>query len=177
LIAPYESNPNNWLKLKWVDQYSGEKFNITTQNGLQSRSTAQVKDYEEVMVEYEFHPESKCADADGKASTKQTEGLLKRRHVVIDQIRYIGKESNRLEEVESGTIHSSSEAYTEHTDLRRDEWQTKIIPALKKTSVRLLVKETQISRRTIISARNGHTRPHRRNQLRLAAALKKLGIT
>jgi hypothetical protein len=45
-------------------------------------------------------------------SGKQTIGLLQRRHVRIDEIKYIGKESNSLEEFEAGLIHSAQNVYT-----------------------------------------------------------------
>lgn len=41
-----------------------------------SRHAARVKTYGEVLREYEFHPESKCADKDGNPSGKQTMGLF-----------------------------------------------------------------------------------------------------
>ena len=66
------------------------------------RQAARVKTYGDVLSEYEYHPEAKCADGDGSACDKQTVGLLQRRHIRIDQMKYIGKESNSLEEVESG---------------------------------------------------------------------------
>ena len=44
-----------------------------------------------------------------------------RRHIRVEQIIYIGKESNNLEEVESGTIHSAQNVYTEYPDPRRGE--------------------------------------------------------
>jgi hypothetical protein len=50
--------------------------------------------------------------------------MLQRRHVRIDQVKYSRKEFNRLEDVESGTIHSGQDVYTEYPDERRDEWQT-----------------------------------------------------
>jgi hypothetical protein len=67
---------------------------------------ARVKTYSDVVRDYVFHPESKCADLDGKPSCKQTIGLLQRRHAQIGHIKYIGKESNSLEEVEAGPIPS-----------------------------------------------------------------------
>lgn len=67
----------------------------------------------EILGEYEFHPEVKCADATRDVRGKQTIGLLYRRHVRIDQIKCIGKESNLLEDVESGLIHSAADVYTE----------------------------------------------------------------
>src|SRR5215469_14915335 len=52
------------------------RFRITTQGHYGSRQTARVKTYGDVVTEYEFHPESKCADASGKPCEKQTTGLL-----------------------------------------------------------------------------------------------------
>lgn len=43
----------------------------------------------------------------------------------VEQIIYIGRESNRLEEIEAGVIHSPETVYTEYPDRRRDELQTK----------------------------------------------------
>jgi hypothetical protein len=91
-----------------------------TWRAIGSRQTARVKTYGDVLHNYEFHPESKCADADGKPCSKQTSGLLQRRHIRVDQIKYIGKEPNSLEEVESGPIHSEQNVYTEYPEPRRD---------------------------------------------------------
>jgi hypothetical protein len=49
---------------------------------------------------------------------RQTVGLLQRRHVQIDGIRYIGKESNALEEVEAGSF-TPREAYTPNTAISK----------------------------------------------------------
>jgi hypothetical protein len=52
---------------------------------------------------------------------RQTLGLLERRHVKIDQIKCIGKESNSLEDVDAGLVHSEKNTYTEYVDPKRDE--------------------------------------------------------
>ena len=137
-----------------------------------------MKTYGDILREYEFHPESKCADADGKVCGKQTVGLLHRRHVVIEQIRYIGKESNNLEQVEAALEHSAENVYTEYLDKRRDEWQTKILPALNKATLASLVTacEGKLSRRALIDLRAGRSRPHRNNQKMLAGILRELGL-
>ena len=106
LIAPYESDPKQWLRTDWIDQYRGKRYRITTAGHHGTRHAARVKTYGEILRVYEFHPESKCADADGNPCGKQTVGLLQRRHIQIEQIKYIGKESNVLEDVDSGMIHS-----------------------------------------------------------------------
>src|SRR5712692_8448626 len=105
---------------------------------------------------------------------KQTIGLLQRRHIRVERIKYIGKESNSLEDVESGMIHSAQNVYTEYPDPRRDEWQTKIVPALNKVRLALLEKMSGLSRRMLIKARTGRTRPHGKNRELLGSIVRKL---
>jgi hypothetical protein len=168
LIAPYEGDSRLWLKNKWIDQYSGAEYFITTVANHGSRGAARVKTYDEVAREYEYHPESKCADADGNACEKPTTGLLQRRHVHIDLIRYIGKESNRLEDVDAGLVHSEHGVYTEYTDPRRDEWTVKILPALRPIPVPELLEKSGMSRSALFEVLAGRSRPHRKNRERLA---------
>jgi hypothetical protein len=176
LIAPYESDPRRWLKMQWIDQYTGKRYGITTVGHHGTRDTARVKTYGDVLREYEFHAESKCADADGKRSTKQTLGLLQRRHIQIDQIKYIGKESNSLEEVEAGLIQSAENVYTEYPDPKRDEWETKIRPGLKKVSLSTLQRMTGLSRRMLIDARTGRRRPYPKHQKLITEVLQKIRL-
>ena len=103
---------------------------------------------------------------------KQTIGLLQRRHVQIELVKYIGKESNSLEDVESGIVHSVQNVYAEYPDPRRDEWTTNIAPALKKIPLSRLVKMSGLSRRMLIKARMSRARPHRKNQELLARIVK-----
>lgn len=110
----------------------------------------------------------------GKCSTRETEGLLYRRHIRIDCIKYIGKESNSLEEVDSGLVHTVEDVYTEYEDRRRDEWETKIRPALNEIPLPSLQKETGLSRRMLIYARTGKKRPHPRNQRVIKRAIQNL---
>jgi hypothetical protein len=130
-----------------------------------------------VVTEYEFHPESKCADALGNPCDRQTVGLLQRRHVKIDQIKCIGKESNSLENVKEGMVHSDQSVYTEYADPNRSEWITKIQPALKKLPLHALVKACgeRLSRRELIELRAGRSRPHRKTRELLVNILKNLG--
>jgi hypothetical protein len=171
LIGPYEILGNKWLKANWTDQYSRKTYRITTTD-FPSRNTARVKTCGDVAAEYEFHPESKCADALGQPCGKQTVGLLHRRNIRVDQIKYIGKESNSLEEVDQGLIHSAQNVYTEYPDPRRDEWETKIIPALRQIPLTQLQVMSGLSRRALIYARVGRRRPHKTHQQILAAIVQ-----
>jgi hypothetical protein len=160
--------------MKWIDQYSGKLYSITTDGSHGTRQAARVKTYGDVIQEYEFHPESKCADADGGICDKQTVGLLQRRHVYIHLIRYIGKESNSLEDVEAGLIHSEHGVYTEYPDSRRDEWEVKILPALKRIPVPDILRECEMSRSALFEVLAGRSRPHRANREKLAAIARRL---
>lgn len=101
---------------------------------------------------------------------------MQRRHVRIDKIKYVGKESNSLEEVDAGLIPSAENVYTEYIDRRRDEWQTKILPALRKIPPPILVKMTGLSPTTIKDTLADRSRPYPKNRERLAAIVRKLGV-
>ena len=159
LIAPYNNKWTEWLKMRWIDQYTGNTYRITTDGNDGTRKTAFVKTYGDVLSEYEFHPEAKCADAAGNACGKQTAGLLRRRKVCIDLLRYIGKESNSLEAVEAGLIHSEAGTYTEYVDQSRDEWSTIILPVLKAMPLAELIEKSGLSRRALIDIRARRSRP------------------
>jgi hypothetical protein len=176
LIAPFDGDPNRWIKTDWIDQYTGNLYRVTTQGHHGTRGTARVKTYGEHLRQYEFHPEAKCADAEGNTCERPTVGLLQRRHVQIERIRYIGKESNALEDVEAGLVHSSESVYTEYCDPKRDEWATTLRPALEKPELSLLEKQVPFSRRTLSDWRAGRSRPHRKNWERITSALRKLGL-
>jgi hypothetical protein len=174
LIAPYETDPRKWETMRWTDQYSkvGKRYRISASALHGSRTMAAVKSYGSVLREYEYHPESKCADASGAPCKKGTIGLLGRRHIAIDGFTYIGKESNKLEEVEEGGVPSESDVYTIFSDPLRDEWANKWLPMLRSTPVPKLLG-VGVSRPTIYAARAG--RPlYWSTKRKLIAALRRL---
>jgi hypothetical protein len=176
LVARYESDSDKWLEIPWIDQHSGKSYRITTAGFHGERGIARVKTYGEVLRGYEFHPGLKSADPKGQPSGKQTFGLLQRRHVRVEQITYIGRESNNLEEVESGMIHSAQSVYTEYPDPRREEWQATILPALKKLPIAALVKLSGLSRSMLTRALAGRSRPRLKNRNLLKTIIYKLGM-
>lgn len=176
LVAPYEPDPECWVDLPWIDQYSGTQYEITTEGFHGTRGVARVKTYGEVLREYEFHLGAKSADAKGKPSGKQSVGLLRRRQIRVERIIYIGRESNLLEEIEAGAIHSPESVYTEYPDPSRDEWQTRILPALKKIAIPVLMRLSGRSRSMLARALAGRSRPRKRNQQFLKSILRRLGV-
>jgi hypothetical protein len=165
LIAPYEADPRKWETMRWINQYGDKRYRISTSGPHGSRTMARVKSYADVLREYEYHPESKCADAAGQVCARDTVGLLGRRHIAIDGFVFIGRESNKLEDVESQSAADSTEVYTEYNDPQRDEWTTKWLPMLRSTKVPDLLAEG-VSRATIYAVRAGRSLyPSTKNKL------------
>jgi hypothetical protein len=156
LIAPYESDPRKWEKLPWIDEYTEKRYRISASLPSATRSLARVKSYGDVLEEYEYHEEAKCADASGEPCDRQSVGLLGRRHVRIKRLHFIGKESNKLEEVEEGGVPDAGDVYTEYPDARRDEWKTKWLPLLGSIPVSKLLGHG-VSKATIYAARAGRS--------------------
>jgi hypothetical protein len=140
------------------------------------RDVARVKTYGDVFEECEWHPETKCADVNGEPANKQTVGLLYRRHISIDHLIYIGRESNQLEDVEAGLVRAGDGAYTEYPDPRRDYWQTAVVPALKQISLKAWQRDTGKSAVILIDARLGRRQPHARHKALLIAYATKVGV-
>jgi len=103
---------------------------------------------------------------------------LQRRYIKIDLIKCIGKESNSLESVDEGMVHSEQYVYTDYADPRRTEWITKIQSALRKPELKVLTKACGklLSRRELIELRAGRSKPHRKTQELLVVVLKSSGI-
>ena len=170
LIAPYERDPRKWERLPWIDQYSQKRYRISASVPSATRTLARVKSYGDVLEEYEFHPEAKCSDASGGLCGRQSVGLLGRRHVRIEDIHFIGKESNQLEDVEERGAADAADVYTEYPNARRDEWVTKWLPLLRSTPVPQLLRRG-VSRATIYAARAG--RPlYESTKLKIVRALR-----
>lgn len=174
LIAPYESHARKWSRMTWTDRYSAKPYGITAIGAHGASGVARVKTYGDVIREYEYHAESKCADWKGEPCSRQTIGLLSRRHVRVNGLQYIGKEANRLEDVEASAVQSASDAYTEYRDDRRDEWATKVLPALKTMPLRELQCKSGMSRAALQAIRAGR-RPHLRNQKVLSTIVAEIG--
>ena len=144
--------------MEWTDVYSGRRFGITTAADADAR-LVRVKSYEDVLAEYLTHPEPKSARPDGAPCSRSTIGLLSRRAVCGTRILYIGKESNRLEDVDSETVHSWDEVREIHIDPRCEPFRTYVVPILKRLNCAELARAAGVSDRYIKALRNGHRQP------------------
>ncbi len=175
LVAPFERDPAKWLNLPWTDRSSGVRYPIATGERGDGEGVARVKTYRDVLREFRGHPEAKSAGTDGRPCGRGTVGLLRRRGVqtMPEPLAYVGKESNRLEEVEAGLGHDPDDVYTEYADVTRDPWQSLVLPVLKHIPAKQLVEETGLAMSTVKATRNGHTVPRDRNRETLAQTATK----
>ncbi len=62
LIAPYNSDQRQWLKMRWIDRYSGKTYRVTLSEHATLDGEARLKSYGEVVLAYRFHPSSRATD-------------------------------------------------------------------------------------------------------------------
>jgi hypothetical protein len=159
LIAPWESDPRKWLRLRWVDRYSERAYSITTSGATGGPGIARVRTYGDVLQEYATHPESKSAAPDGGPCGRLTIGELRRRSIDVGAIVYVGKESNRLEEADAGVLHDEAEYLSVYEDPRRDPWIREVVPALRQIATADLMGVLNVSRSTVKRWKAGQARP------------------
>jgi hypothetical protein len=102
-----------WQRMDWSDRYAGRTYRVTALESASAR-LVQVAMYRRTLELYEAHPEPKSLDSRGRPCGRASVGLLSRRPVRVRSLHYIGKESNELEEVESGLVHDIDEVLNEY---------------------------------------------------------------
>ena len=85
----------------------------------------------DVVGEYGEHPETKSLGRDDQTCTSETVGLLSRRHVRPSWIQHIGKEANRLEDVERGDVQEWDEVLERFEPRGKGEWEVEVLPTPK----------------------------------------------
>jgi hypothetical protein len=180
LVAPYRTNPEEWEKLEFTNVHDpdGTSYRITTRDG--RPGLARVDSYRDVLARYPGHPESKSLAPVGGPCRRMTEGLLKRRHVVVGKIVLIGKESTRIEERRTGelTIDDIDQRLTTYDD--GDEWSRIVVPQLRALYESLsrqgkseLAEQLGITLRNLRPITTGEVFPHKRHRDAVIALLKK----
>jgi hypothetical protein len=135
--------------------------------------TTRIKTIEEVVNQYQYHPEAKSLGPDGKPCGRKTIGLLTRRPVIDLYLVQIGKESNRLEDVEARLVHDVDNVSTEYRDRRRDPFWILVIPVLRGMPRTQLLKETGLSRNALKSILAGRAWARQKTMLMLTRAAAK----
>lgn len=120
LIAPYGTTGRR--ATTWVDlRHPTTSYRLSTDPTQTGRAT--VASHGTNAGHYLAHREPKSCGPDGQPCDRQTTGLLRRRPVTVGTITVIGKEANRLDDREDGTLTLE--------DL--DDYQTTYIPPKPRT--------------------------------------------
>jgi len=152
LVAPYTADRSECASLQWRNLYdpNGPDYRITTTRwdnvqGPRPADLSEVTTYRLLLRRYQAHPEAKYMSGDGRGG--RGIGWLQRRHVRPGHITTIGKETNRLEEVQAGLHASAGELATQYR--RRDVELEEALAALSHLSGRRVQRVTGVDRRTV----------------------------
>jgi len=175
LIAAYDNHPKRWTELDWRNRYdpNGPGYRITTdRNAPPAADLAGVQSYADVLHQYRMHPEHKFNGPDGQPCGRNTAGVLRRRPVTLTSTaRLIGKEANRLDDVQAGLINNLGDVLNQYSDPLCDDLHCLVMPVLDRYSGRELAAIVGTDRRTIDRIRDGQCpRP------RLAARFTQLAL-
>ncbi len=120
-IAPFESDPRRWSRLKWVDLHTGRPVRLIWSDSALGAATSaiRVQTFRDVLNRHALHPEAKAAGPDGEPCGPFTSGELKRLRVHVTGVVHIGKESHDIEEVQAGLTPAIS-AYVHYFDERAE---------------------------------------------------------
>ncbi len=168
-VAPYSTDAARLLEQPWRSRATGESLNVTTAEG-GAAGAVRLRTYGDVVRDYRLHPEAKSGDPRGGPGHRGSTGLLPRLDVVVAGLPvHIGKESNRLEEVEGGVITDPGDVYVTYRD-GRAEWE-QVVPALRalrdERGWRYLANASGLSERAMRYALNSGRVPRREARDRL----------
>jgi hypothetical protein len=172
-VAPFTNDAARLLRLPWRNRRDGRPIAVTTRRGGRG-DAVRLQTVGDVVDAYRLHPETKSGDPRGGLGRRGSVGLLPRLHVrAVGLPLHIGKESNRLDEVQDGLVTDPDEVYVVYRDERR-EWQADL-PALRQLrderGWRALAEASGLSERALRYALNGGTVPHRPARRALLALL------
>ena len=158
LLGIFERDPSRWLEMDWLDRYSGQHYRI----GVGRRTLGdrvQVKSIRDILMEYRVHPEAKSLGPDGLPCGRGTVGVLSRRPVRLGSVVYIGKESNALELVEAGLVHSIEEVQPRQAAPHASVWDLVWRPALKQIPLARLAAAAGTTERHVRYLQQGKRLP------------------
>lgn len=157
LIHPYIDKPLEAVDAVWHNKYDpdGGGYRVTTDFALFD-DRVRVVTYRDVLNDYVVHPERKFSAPDGGVSGAHTVGRLRRQHLTVAGVDYIGKESNRVDESQLGLIGlEDAQLRVTSSDQRWDQLRNGVFFVLRS----LTPDELGVSRMTWHRWRTGRSRP------------------
>ena len=150
LLAPFEKDSSQWMKLPHVNIHDG------TTHSLEKPSVPiVVQTFDMVFQQYHGHREAKSSAPDGSRCRPDTAGLLKRYPVTATSFHLIGKETERGWEQNDDitTLMPSLMRYGPDPGIADEQLRTRLLVI----PLAFLEFETGLSRHTIVRARRGQS--------------------
>jgi hypothetical protein len=178
-IRPFASDPAAAMGPGWLNRVDGSPIEVTTRPSPRA-GVVRLRTLADILLEYARHPEYKSADPAGGRGLRSSRGVLPRLAVEAAGLPvHIGKESNRLDEEESGAVLDAEAIYAEYHDARA-EW-TAVVPALRRIrrarGWRILASASGLSERAIRYALDEGRLPHEPARSRLLRLVREEGAT
>ena len=97
LVTAFSSKQKRWFDLECVNIYGRKKYRMVNPNKEKNppQNVVLPWQFRHRLIEYQEHPEAKSLAPDGTPCMSDTKGVLKRAHIVVGELRYIGKETDR----------------------------------------------------------------------------------
>jgi hypothetical protein len=86
-------------------------------------------------------------------------------------VAHVGKEANKLVEVEAGLELNPDVIYTEYRRPDRDEWSTGILPKLRQQNLAALARRSGISERQLRTLASGVAKPRSETRQRIISSM------
>jgi hypothetical protein len=126
-----------------------------------------LKIYADILTQYPLRREAKLVTSDGRQRLRNTIVMLFPPSITISGIKYIGKETNMLDEREAGLSSFEDDSLI----LEPDEWESRSLPLINQFPTNEIAEKTGMSRRQIIRLKQGKCYPHPETLMRLKTAL------
>lgn len=162
-MAPFERDAARWFDMPWWNRYSGREYRLTGEpfGGFVRPGVVRPRTYREVLVDYLANPEAKSLRADGSPCMSDTTGLLGRRRVRLKTVSHVGKESNQLEDVQTGLVENHSDVVNSYDDVHGRVFLPLVVPVLRRLGVRETARRTGHGLGAVSAALSGRSTPRR----------------
>ncbi len=152
LVCAYSSKQKDWISLECVNVYDGKKYrmlNCKKTNGNIPYNVVFPSQFAQLVIQYQKHPEAKSLAPDGSACKAETRGLLKRAHVGVDEVRYVGKETDRKWE-EGDEISLLDFSATEYGRRGKVVASEEVKAAIQRIGINKCARESRFDRKNFI---------------------------
>ncbi len=152
LVCPFSSKQEQWFDLECVNIHDGKTYKMMDYNKKLDDIPYNVvfpSQFARLLFQYREHPEAKSLAPDGSPCKADTNGLLRRSHVIAGEFRYVGKETDRKwEEGEDPSVLDFKA--TEYGRTKRVVASEEVKKEILKIGINKCARESRFDRKNFI---------------------------